>query len=165
MEQSIENNLIQVIRANPGITFWLFFPPYSILAYIPADSAQLIAQIPFERAVMQALLPFPTVRAFDFQLATQVTHDLGNYTDPVHYGRWIDEWIVDSIASDRFRVTSDQVERNLTQLIHDVNAYDLCRDRPDLLASPRAVGTLTRPRSGQISGRPWQHSSTVPASL
>ncbi len=34
MEQSIEDNLIRVIRTNPSITFWLFFPPYSILAYI-----------------------------------------------------------------------------------------------------------------------------------
>jgi len=108
MEQSIEDNLIRVVRANPSITFWLFFPPYSILAYIPGDSAQLIAQIPFERAVTQRLAQFPTAHVFDFQLATNVTHDLDNYTDPVHYDRPINEWIVDSIASDRFRVTADQ---------------------------------------------------------
>ena len=137
MDWSIEDNLIRLIRANPGINFWLFFPPYSVLAYVPADSAQLIAQIPFERAVLRELTPFPNVRVFDFQSATEVTHDLGNYTDPVHYGRRINEWIVDSIASDRFRITSDDVEQNLTRLIHDVNAYDLCRDRPDLWAVSR----------------------------
>jgi hypothetical protein len=136
-DRSIEDNLIRLIRANPGINFWLFFPPYSILAYVPADSAQLIAQIPFERAVLRELTPFPNVRVFDFQSATEVIHDLGNYTDPVHYGRRINEWIVDSIASDRFRITSDDVEQNLTRLIHDVNAYDLCRDRPDLWAVSR----------------------------
>jgi hypothetical protein len=133
MEQSIEDNLIRLIRVNPGINFWLFFPPYSILAYIPGDSAQLMAQIPFERMVMQRLRPSPTVRVFDFQLATNVTHDLDNYTDPVHYGRPINDWIVDSIASDRFRVTAGQVEYNLAQLIREVNAYALCRDKPDLL--------------------------------
>jgi hypothetical protein len=153
MEQSIEDNLIRVIRANPGINFWLFFPPYSILAYLPGDSTQLIAQIPFERAVMQRLAPFPTVRVFDFQLATNVTHDLDNYTDPVHYGRRINEWIVDSIASDRFRVTADQVDRNLAQLIREVNAYDLCRDRPDLLDSHPSAGSPAGTRSGLISGR------------
>jgi hypothetical protein len=148
MEQSIEDNLIRVIRANPRINFWLFFPPYSILAYIPGDSAQLTAQIPFERTVMQRLAPFPTVRVFDFQLAAEVTHDLANYTDPVHYGRPINEWIVHSIASDRFRVTADQVEHNLAQLISEVNAYDLCRDRPELLdnhaSATSPAGTKSR---------------------
>jgi hypothetical protein len=153
LEQSIEDNLIRVIRANPSITFWLFFPPYSILAYIPADSAQLITQIPFERVVMQRLAPFPTVRVFDFQLATNVTHDLDNYTDPVHYGRRINEWIVDSIASDRFRVTADQVEHNLAQLIRAVNVYDLCRDKPDLLDSHPSAASPPEARSGLISGR------------
>jgi len=147
MEQSIEDNLIRVIRDNPRVNFWLFFPPYSILAYIPGDSAQLTAQIPFERTVMQRLAPFPTVRVFDFQLAAEVTHDLANYTDPVHYDRPINEWIVHSIASDRFRVTADQVEPNLAQLISEVNAYDLCRDRPELLdnhasaTSPAGTGS------------------------
>jgi hypothetical protein len=153
LEQSIEGNLIRLISANPNINFWLFFPPYSILAYIPADSAQLTAQIPFERAVMQRLAPFPTVRVFDFQLATEVTHDLGNYTDPVHYSRRINEWIVDSIASDRFRITADQIEHNLAQLIREVNAYDLCRDRPDLLDSHPPAGSPAGTRSGPISGR------------
>jgi len=134
MEESIDDNLIRLIRVNPGINFWLFFPPYSILAYIPGDSAQLKAQIPFERAVLGKLVPFRNVRVFDFQLATQVTHDLDNYTDLVHYGRRINEWIADSIASDRFRTTPGDVEQNLTRLIHDVNAYDLCLDRPDLWA-------------------------------
>ncbi len=146
MEQSIEDNLIRLIRVNPSINFWLFFPPYSILAYIPADSAQLTAQIPFERAVIQRLAPFPTARVFDFQLATNVTHDLDNYTDPLHYGRRFNEWIVDSIASDRFRVTADQVEHKLARLIHDVNAYDLCRDRPDLWASHQPVGSPSNAR-------------------
>ena len=153
MEQSIEDNLIRVIRANPSITFWLFFPPYSILAYIPGDSAQLIAQIPFEQMVMHRLAPFRTVRVFDFQLATNVTHDLNNYTDPVHYGRPINEWIVDSIASDRFRVTADQLEPSLTRLIREVNAYDLCRDRPDLLDSHPSATSPAGTRSGLISGR------------
>lgn len=149
MEQSIEDNLIQLIRANPSINFWLFFPPYSILAYIPADSAQLIAQIPFERAVMQRLAPFPTARVFDFQLATNVTHDLDNYTDPVHYRRRINEWIVDSIASDRFRVTADQVEHNLARLIHAANTYDLCRDRPDVWLSHQSAASPSRARASR----------------
>jgi hypothetical protein len=153
MEQSIEDNLIRVIRDNPRINFWLFFPPYSILAYIPGDSAQLIAQIPFERTVMQRLAPFPTVRVFDFQLAAEVTHDLENYTDPVPYGRRINEWIVDSIASDRFRVTADQLEPNLAELIREVNAYDLCRERPDLLDSHPSATSPAGTRSGPISGR------------
>ena len=135
MEQSIEDNLIGLIRANPSINFWLFFPPYSILAYIPADSAHLTVQVPVERAVLRKLAPFQNVLVFDFQLATAVTHDLDNYTDPVHYGRRINEWIVDSIATDGFRITPEDLEHNLTLLIHDDNAYDLCRDRPDLWAS------------------------------
>jgi hypothetical protein len=153
MEQSIEDNLIRVIRANPHISFRLFFPPYSILAYIPGDSAQLTAQIPFERMVMQNLAPFPTVRVFDFQLATEVTHDLANYTDPVHYDRPINEWIVDSIASDRFRVTADQVEHNLARLISEVNAYDLCRDRSELLDNHASATSPAGTRSGPISDR------------
>jgi hypothetical protein len=98
---------------------------------------------------MQRLAPFPKARVFDFQLATNITHDLENYTDPVHYSRRINEWIVDSIASDRFRVAAEQAEHNLARLIHDVNAYDLCRDRPDLWASHQPVGSPSRVRSSR----------------
>jgi hypothetical protein len=122
---------------------------------------------------MQRLTPFPTVRVFDFQLATEVTHDLGNYTHPVHYSRRINEWIIDSIVSDRLRITADPIEHNLavvplkrgparSQI--DVSGSDSGdRVAPNLLARlfPRSVRGFSyrryTPRLTTIAAAPATH--------
>jgi len=128
MQRSVDDNLVRVVKANPKVVFHLFFPPVSVLTYIPARTVFLPVLLPFKRKVVTSLSHEPNVRIHDFQVVREMTGNLDLYKDAVHFNRTVSERIIDALRDDRYRLRGPDLDAGIVDLISQVNAFNLCED-------------------------------------
>ena len=121
-----ERDAIGLIRANPGVTFDIYLPPYSILQWVALRETSpetLQSVYAFSALFCRRLMDFPNVRLFDFRAVSGVTHDLNNYSDVIHHSPAIDLKVLSWLAEGRYRVDRAQPTATLDQLKAQVAAY------------------------------------------
>ncbi len=128
MRRSLDINLTSVVRENPRVTFMFVLPPISTLAYIPANSGYLNASVTFRRMLVERLGDLPNVRLFDFAEIRSITDDLSNYKDLIHYTLAINDFMLEAIGHDQYRLSRENLEARVAALTTQVNEFDLCRD-------------------------------------
>lgn len=129
MTESIERNMVSLVRQHPGTVFHIFLPSMATLMYAPADTGFLRSAVPFREVLARAVTGLPNVRLYDFQAVPELANDLGRYKDPLHYDLATSRYIIDAIRDGRHLVrdTAQMTAQN-EALIAMVNAYDICRD-------------------------------------
>jgi len=123
-----ERDAIGLIRANPGVTFDIYLPPYSILQWVALRDTSpetLQSVYAFSAYFCRRLMDFPNVRLFDFRSVSEVTHDLNNYSDVIHHSPAIDLKVLNWLAQDKYRVDAAARTASLDQLKAQVEAYRL----------------------------------------
>ncbi len=130
--RSVRFNLVRLARAHPGVRFDVFFPPYSILAYLADDRAWERAfeeRQAYKAFVVEVTADLPNVRVFDFQAIARINHDLDNYKDLEHFSLEISDYILDSLAKGRHRVTRESHPEVLARQADQLDRYirEVCR--------------------------------------
>ncbi len=123
---NVRENLAALVASHPETEFHLFFPPYSALAYtndfaIAADRFE--ERLAFKREIVRTLAQCKNCKLHDFEIARAITHDLNNYKDLEHYHRRVNDWIVESIARDEFRLTLENSATRLAEFEQDVHEF------------------------------------------
>jgi hypothetical protein len=121
-----ERDAVALIKANPGVTFDIYLPPYSILQWVALrDTSRetLKSVYTFSAYFCRRLLQFPNVRLFDFRGVSDVTHDLNNYSDVIHHSPAIDLKVLDWLARGKYRVDAAAPTAYLDQLKEQVEVY------------------------------------------
>jgi hypothetical protein len=116
MKSDFDSNIMPLLERNPEVKYYLFYPPYSILFWINADSCQLGTFLDFKRYVIGRTRELPNVKIFDFQDADNVTFNLDNYMDVAHYSPNVDKFIIDAISRNEHLLTEDNIEERLGRL-------------------------------------------------
>ena len=127
MHVSVRQNLLSLVRQNPQITFYLFFPPMSLLIYIPADGGLLDYSLPLRRYLARQTAAAENVRLFDFQTVPALADDLGRYEDMMHFDLATSRYLIAAMRDGRWQVAPRQLLVNNDRLIDEVNGYNLCR--------------------------------------
>lgn len=94
LDRNLEQNVLSVVKNNPDVTFYLFFPPYSICWWDSINQygqAVLERRIALEKFAIEKILECENVKLFSFNNNFDLICDLNNYVDEAHY--------VDEIAS------------------------------------------------------------------
>jgi hypothetical protein len=131
---SLERNLMPVVRDHPEIRFDVFFPPFSVFAYLAdfRQSAHAFADRQgYKRLVVEFAASQPNLDVYDFQAESDITHDLANYKDLDHYGLAVNGFILEAIATGRDRVdpaTYDEVLADQARQV-EVLRKRVCRPR------------------------------------
>ncbi|WP_349628119.1 hypothetical protein [Bradyrhizobium lablabi] len=128
MVRCFERDAIGLIAKYPGVTFDIYFPPYSVLQFVAmrdASPATLETAYAFSAHVASRLLQFPNVRLHDFRAVREITHDLGNYGDVVHHSPAVDLKILSWLAERQYVVDPKAPLASLEQLKAQVEAYRL----------------------------------------
>jgi hypothetical protein len=128
MIQGFQRDAIGLIARNPDVQFDIYFAPYSILQFVALrDAAPETLKITYDFTAyaFERLKQFPNVRLYDFRVAKEVTHDLGNYADVLHHSPAIDLKILSWIAEGKYRVDPKAPLASLEQLKAQVEAYRL----------------------------------------
>lgn len=137
---NIQQNVTAFAEQHPDITFYCFFTPYSVAWwYSLLVDGQLDRQIEAERIVIEEILKCDNIKLFSINCRFDITTDLNNYKDDIHYGEWINSLILRYMHEGKYLLTPDnylyylEVERQFyknydyTQLINQED-YDYEHD-------------------------------------
>lgn len=95
IKENITQNIIDNAKQYPNVTFYYFFTPYSaIWWYNLVNSGTIYQQIEAEKYVIELLLEYDNIKLFSFNNRLDITTDLNNYKDELHYGGWINSLIL-----------------------------------------------------------------------
>ncbi|MGD8192331.1 hypothetical protein ACQCN2_20360 [Brevibacillus ginsengisoli] len=123
VQKNMDNNLLSVIKAHPDVQFVLYYPPYSILQhryFYDKDPSFFENELYVKKYLFEQVGKQPNVKIYDFQQEQKITFDLNNYKDLAHHSRKVNEWIIDQIAQDKYRVTKKTLPVYLDQLREQV---------------------------------------------
>lgn len=127
---NLSDNVIMFVREHPEVNFYFYHPPYSILQHIfyyNANKQLFDNELFAKKYLFQQIGGLPNVKIDDFQHEDKITFNLNNYKDIAHHSMKINEFVIDSIAKDEYRVTAGNLEPHLLKLRDQVESFDLSK--------------------------------------
>lgn len=113
VEENIRINICEVIEAHPDTTFYIFFPPYSIVYWDNLyREGRISAQIEAETIAAELLLQYPNVELYCFYENMDLIADLDNYKDTIHYSAEINSQILEWINGGEYRITTENLKEH-----------------------------------------------------
>lgn len=108
VRENVTENYLETGLENPGVTFYFYLPPYSVYYWEDlVKTSQLEAQLRAEELAVELLTEAPNIHVYGFADRTEITGNLDNYMDILHYGDWINEEIMDMIYRGEGELTKD----------------------------------------------------------
>ena len=126
MVRAFERDAVDLIAKNPDVQFDIYFPPYSILQFVAmrdASPATLKIVTDFSAYAGPRLLQFPNVRLYDFREASEITHDLRNYSDVIHHSPEIDLKVLEMLRDGKYVVDRAMPAASLDRLKAQIESY------------------------------------------
>lgn len=108
VRENIGENYLKTALEYPQVTFYFYLPPYS--TYYWEDlikTGQLEAQLMAEELAVELLTEAPNVHVYGFADRLEITKNLDNYMDILHYGDWINEEIMEMIYRGEGELTKE----------------------------------------------------------
>ncbi|MBQ7359395.1 MAG: hypothetical protein IJW63_04790 [Lachnospiraceae bacterium] len=123
--ENVTENLLKLALDNPDVTFYLFFPPYSVCFWEALERTnQLELQIEAQKIATEILLEADNIEVYDFSLMTDITGNLDNYTDTLHYGPWINSEILIMINEKTGLLTKENYDKHWSEVQSVYQYYD-----------------------------------------
>ncbi len=123
---NLETNIIPFIEQNPDTTFYLFFPPYSILYWNDViQENHLEATLEEYLFIVQETIGYDNVRVFFFPNQEWIVTDLNNYADYTHYHRDINRYMTECFADGACEIKNrNQMEEALEEVRAMIDRFD-----------------------------------------
>lgn len=122
LEDNLQNNIISLISTHPDITFYIFFPPYSICwwdGFNQLGPEILLRRINMEQYAIEKLINMENVKLFSFFDDYELICNLNNYVDEVHYTQSVSNYILISMKNGQHQLTKD----NYKQYIQNIKDF------------------------------------------
>ncbi|MCR5310897.1 MAG: hypothetical protein K6E32_05700 [Lachnospiraceae bacterium] len=117
IKQNVEQNIIETAKSNPDVMFYVFVPPVSVCTWdalrITGSFDSTLASL---RYMYDLLLEVDNIRIYGFDDRIDITGDLDNYMDPVHYSPDINSLILECMARDEGLITKENLEEYLARV-------------------------------------------------
>ena len=125
-DKNLRVNLCPYIARNPDTTFYIFFPPYSILYWNDVVQENHMEATMREYAcIAETLLAYDNVRVFYFPNREEIVTDLNNYADYTHYHARFNRFMTECFADGTCEVKSaEEMERALEETRDMVERFD-----------------------------------------
>ncbi len=108
---NVTQNIVETAKANPNITFLLYFSPSSIYQWDEwMQWGTLKTQIEGQKTATRLLLECDNVELYSFFDEYGMICDPGNYKDRLHFSEDINSWILRRIKTGEHRLTEDNYE-------------------------------------------------------
>ncbi len=123
--ENITRNVVAVAEAHPDVTFYCYLPPYSVgYWHNKLAVGDIYQQIEAETLAVELMLQCANIRLFDFSGRDDIISDVNNYRDLLHYGDWINSFILQWMHDDRYRLTKENYEDFLADRLAYYRAFD-----------------------------------------
>lgn len=110
-------NVLPFIEAHPETTFYIFYPPYSMLYWereIMKGELEQIIEV-FGHSI-ERFLEYENVKVFYFQNEKEIISDLNNYRDATHFRPQYNRYICECMNSGENQVTLNTYEEQLQDM-------------------------------------------------
>lgn len=125
VRRNITRNVASLAAEHPDTEFYYFFSPYSIIWWQSlVDDGTVYRQVEMEELACSILLEYDNIHLFSFSGRTDITTDLNNYGDPIHYCHWINSLILRWMKDDAYRLTPDNYQDYLRQELDFYTGFD-----------------------------------------
>lgn len=126
VDRNLKTNICPFIEQNPETTFYVFFPPYSILYWNDViRENHLEATMAEYQYIADTMLAYDNVRVFFFPNQEWIVTDLNNYADYTHYHRDINRYMTECFADGTCEVTStEEMKGALRKMRAVIEAFD-----------------------------------------
>ena len=121
LEKNLNQNVINIIEKNQNVTFYLFFPPYSICWWDSLNQVgpeRIKQAVEMEEMAIEKILQYENVHLFSFFNNYEIVCDLRNYTDSVHFTDNVSLEILKCMERGEYELTKDNY-RDYLQEIRD----------------------------------------------
>lgn len=123
MTSRFDESLYTVIKNSSDVTWYVYFPPYSILEFMIYDKlGDLNANLKLKRHITQRLSALPNVHLHDFQCSPWIT-DMDEYMDLRHHSHEYNKAILRSIHNNEFTANPDSIVENETLIRNFVKQF------------------------------------------
>ena len=123
--ENISLNVTSIAQDNPDITFYYFFTPYSAAwwtNFIPPGTIK--KEIEAERFIIETILKCDNIKLFSFNNRLDITCNLNNYKDTMHYGEWINTMILHWMHDGNYQLTKENYEQYLQTELDNYSNLD-----------------------------------------
>ena len=125
IKENIEQNIIRLALEHPETEFYLFYPPYSIVAWDRWNQiGSLTMNIEIMRYASSLLMGYDNIHLFSFNDDFDMICDLNNYKDLEHYGDWINDEILENMKNGNGRLNSENIDAHFDSMIDFYSKYD-----------------------------------------
>lgn len=101
IKANVEQNVISLAAKHPKTIFYYFFPLYSAAYWGELyEKGELNKSISVEEYAIELILQQPNIKLFSFSTMADITTDLNNFKDTLHYGEWINSQILVFMKND-----------------------------------------------------------------
>lgn len=123
--ENVNENFVKLAQMYPDTTFYFFFPPYSICYWEAlVRTKQLGIQLEAQKAGAELLVSSDNIRVYDFSYRVDITGNLDNYTDTMHYGEWINSQMLQMMKEGEGILTADNLEEYYDSIYKLYSEYD-----------------------------------------
>lgn len=151
VQKNVVQNVAVLASYYPDVTFYYFFPPYSAQWWKSlAESGTIYRQIEAERLMIETILERRNIKLFSFNNRFDITTDLNNYKDSIHYGEWVNSLMLQCMHDEQYMLTRDNYEAYLDEELQFYTSfnYALIKDQPDYENDLNAAFLLTKEKKG-----------------
>lgn len=126
IEQNLQKNVFELVRENTNIKFYIYYPPYSIFQhyyFYKKNHSLFENELYVKEYIYDEIGSLNNVEIFDFQHEEKITFNLNLYKDLAHHSQEINEFIIDSISNNDYRVTQENINDFITILKNQVLTF------------------------------------------
>ncbi len=109
--RNARQNITSLAKANPDVTFYYFFTPYSVVWWQSLiNEGTFNKQIQAEQIEIEEILKVDNIKLYSFNNMTEITTDLNNYKDSIHYAEWINSLMLRYMIDEKCLLTQQNYE-------------------------------------------------------
>lgn len=128
-QQTIYSNITQNVTSladeYPEVDFYYFFSPYSAVYWADlVHDGTIYKWIEAEQYAIELILEHPNIKLYSFNNRTDITTDLNNYKDILHYGEWVNSYILRAMYDGTCLLTQDNYQEYLKGELEFYTTYD-----------------------------------------
>ena len=114
--ENIKQNVTAICAAHPDVTFYYFFPPYSAACWgIYHERGEIEKRIEAERLAIGLMLEESNLKLYSFNTVTDITCNLNNYMDSMHYGEWVNSMMLRCMKDGTCLLTKENADAYLEE--------------------------------------------------
>lgn len=124
LKETLEKNVLSVTREFPNTTFYIYFPPYSIIYWDEEyRKGTILPQIEAERMASQILLQEDNIKLYSFFENTDLICNLDYYNDKFHYSAEINSQILKWIKEGAYQTTESNLDVHINSMKEFYTVY------------------------------------------